>query len=369
MTTNTINVDAINAIAVPAATVATVAPIDNIPTVPTNPTDPTAPTDPINPTNPTVPTVPIIAQSNKRGTNFSELEQKNLTEAWLEVSLDPIHGNDQRGTDFYKKVGDVFQEKMGTLYTFRSNESLHAHWRDTIQCNVSKFSSAYSKATSKVHSGYTPDDYIRDAQMLFMSDNKTKKPFKLMHCWDILKNHSKWCPSRNNSPSEGLPHIGPMLDQPIGCNTAKKARIEAKSKDKVVNGTKESQLKQVIDLLGDNHRERKDIALKNYTLIEKRSALKELQIFQTDTSDEGKLIARQLRAQYIKKYLSEEALANTTEPILDQPIAATTPQMYSTPVGVPGVSVVGMVDLTPLGNEQVPQVLEYVESTVNIEEI
>ena len=43
-------------------------------------------------------------QPTKRGASFSELEQVNLTQSWIEVSLDPIHGNDQKGSDFYKKI-------------------------------------------------------------------------------------------------------------------------------------------------------------------------------------------------------------------------------------------------------------------------
>ena len=59
--------------------------------------------------------VPVpVAPATKRGASFSETEQTNLTQAWLECSLDPIHGNDQRGTDFYRKVSDAFKIKMGT---------------------------------------------------------------------------------------------------------------------------------------------------------------------------------------------------------------------------------------------------------------
>lgn len=273
-------------------------------------------------------------QPTKRGASFSELEQVNLTQSWIEVSLDPIHGNDQKGSDFYKKISEIFKHKMGTQYITRSPESLHSHWRDNIQCNVAKFSSAYTKATSKVISGYNPDDYIRDAQVLFISESKNKRPFKAMKCWEILKSHAKWCPSRSDSPDDAELAVGPLLDRPIGCYTAKKAKIDAKSKAKI-EITKADQLKQVIDTLGISHRDRQDIATKSYNMIEKSNALKELKFFEADTSEEGQEIAKELRRKYINKYVVAQAPTPTVGTVQMVPIATTSTtskQTLTTPI-------------------------------------
>jgi hypothetical protein len=142
---------------------------------------------------------------------------------------------------------------MGTQYVVRSPESLHSHWRDNIQCNVAKFSSAYTKVTSRVVSGYNPDDYIRDAQVLYIAESKKKQPFKAMKCWEILKSHAKWSPSCSDSPRDDALPVGPLIDRPIGCYTSKKAKLEAKTK---VNeeSTKGEQIKQVMDVIGSTQR-------------------------------------------------------------------------------------------------------------------
>ena len=281
-----------------------------------------------------------VVPPTKRGASFSELEQTSLTQAWIEVSLDPIHGNDQKGTEFYRKVSDSFKEKMGTMYTIRSQDSLHAHWRDNIQHNVSKFSSAFNKATSKVISGYSSNDYLRDAQVLYMAESKAKKPFKLMHCWEILKCHSKWSPSRSESPDDVAPTLGPVLDRPMGCHTAKKAKIEGKAKAKE-DTEKRNQLKQAIEAIESNNLERREMASKGFSLVEKSSALKELKFFESDTSEEGRMISKQLRANYIKKYVSMSA-DNVSQMINTPPMIDTTPTIY-TP---------SMIDMAPTINTQ-----------------
>lgn len=291
-------------------------------------------------------------QTVKRGASFSEIEQVTLTQSWLEISMDPIHGNDQKGTDFYKRIAEIFKEKMGVQYINRSPESLHSHWRDNIQCNVAKFSSAYAKATSRVISGYNPDDYIRDAQVLFISENKHKKPFKAIKCWEILKSHAKWCPSSSESSGEGVLNVGPMLDRPIGCHTAKKAKVEAKveAKSKVnAENVKGERMKQVMDAISDTHRDRQSIATKSYDMIEKSNALKELKFFENDMSDEGKAIAKQLRSNYINKYVltSTPTTAVTVAPMADvsasvEMTTTTSAPLYATPM----VNTTPMVDMT-----------------------
>ena len=268
-----------------------------------------------------------MSEGAKRGASFSEVEQVNLTHAWIEISMDPIHGNDQKGPDFYKKISELFKEKMGTYYVARSPESLHAHWRDNIQYNVAKFTSAYTKATSRAISGYTPDDYIREAQALFMADSKSKKPFKAMKYWEILKNHTKWSPTRSESFDDGA--IGPTVERPIGCHTAKKAKIDSKSMVKSEN-SKGEQIKTLLDAIGASNRERKELASKSFGIIEKSNALKELKFFESDTSENGKLIAKQLRDNYVQKYV----LNQTETPItIHVPVVhVTTMEEDATPV-------------------------------------
>lgn len=288
---------------------------------------------------PAAPVVPPVVLPTKRGASFSEQEQKCLTQAWLETSVDPIHGNDQKGTDFYKSVSDRFKEKMGALYTTRSPESLHSHWRDTIQSNVAKFSSAFTKATSKKISGYNSEDYLREAQVIFVAESKTKKPFKLLHCWEILKTHSKWCPGRSDaSPTNSI--IGPELDRPMGCQAAKKAKVEGKAKGKA-EAEKLTHLKHAIETIGKSNRDRQSMATLTHNLNEKANALKELRFFAADTSEEGKEILKTLRANYIAKYVQKQNTPATTLPAI-----GATPTTNMTNTGTPSTNSSVTIDTT-----------------------
>ena len=184
-----------------------------------------------------------------------------------------------------------------------------------------------------------------------------------MKCWEILKSHAKWCPSRSDSPDDAELTVGPLLDRPIGCYTAKKAKIDAKSKAKIEN-TKADQLKQVIDTLGISHRDRQDIATKSYNMIEKSNALKELKFFEADTSEEGQEIAKELRRKYINKYVVAQAPTPTVGTVQMTPIVdMTTPiasVMTSTTTTLP-VHPTPTVVMTPMainimpGEESIPQ--------------
>ena len=269
-----------------------------------------------------------VRQNTKRGASFSEIEQVSLAQSWIEVRLDPVHGNDQKGVEFFKKVSEIYKQKMGAQYTFRSPESLHAHWRDNIQFNVTRFSLAYKKATAKTISGYNPDDYIRDAQILFIAESKNKKPFKALKCWEILKSHDKWCPSHIcESPAESV-HVVPVFDRPIDCRTAKKAKIDATTTNEDFEKTK-GELMQL--MFAEICRNQELSTAKNW-LLEKSVALKELKYFQSDTSEEGKAIFEHLRSKYINKYVTPALYTTTTTVTTTTPLER--PAVANIPIAV-----------------------------------
>ena len=54
-----------------------------------------------------------VATSKKktsRGAGFSPEEDKLLVAAWLNTSVDPVHGNEQHKTTFYSKVAKYFKD-------------------------------------------------------------------------------------------------------------------------------------------------------------------------------------------------------------------------------------------------------------------
>ena len=181
-----------------------------------------------------------------------------------------------------------------------------------------------------------------------------------MKCWEILKNHEKWNPSRSTSPSETENlFIGPILERPIGYHAAKKAKVDAKVKVSAKKSMGEH-VKEVVGIFSSAHRDRQESKEKNYSRIDKSEALKELKFFEKDTSEKGKALFEQLRASYVDTYLNPP----TTAPVVDittTTIAATTE--YMTPLVLVPVPSVGSVPLP------VPHTLNYETSVESIAQI
>ncbi|KAF0765324.1 hypothetical protein AaE_002991, partial [Aphanomyces astaci] len=121
-----------------------------------------------------------------KGRNYLPAEQETLCRAWLQVSLDPIVGNDQKSSNFYDKVAEIFNKEHEYVRFLNS-----IHWRDTIQKQVSLFCGAYKKAVHNPPSGTNGIDHMRTALELYKLRSK-KSAFRLHHCWLILKDAPKW---------------------------------------------------------------------------------------------------------------------------------------------------------------------------------
>ncbi|KAK0575278.1 hypothetical protein LWI29_036552 [Acer saccharum] len=79
---------------------------------------------------------------------------------------------------------------MGACDDARNTSALVQRWQK-IQPAVNKFHSFYEQFERHPKSGTTPDDMKREA--IRMYTDFTGQPFKFEHCWEILKNHPKWC--------------------------------------------------------------------------------------------------------------------------------------------------------------------------------
>ena len=76
-----------------------------------------------NPSMPiqSLPKVEIV--TSKRGGNFSVDEDLLLISAWLNISMDAVHGTDQKGERFWMKIWEYFCVN-NTYGTRHSNTSL-----------------------------------------------------------------------------------------------------------------------------------------------------------------------------------------------------------------------------------------------------
>ena len=111
-----------------------------------------------NPSMPiqSLPEVEIV--TSKRGGNFSVNEDLLLISAWLNISMDVVHGTDQKGERFWMKIWEYFCVN-NTYGTRHSNTSLSSRWGN-ISRVTSRFAWFMAKIEAKNRSGATNEDKV-----------------------------------------------------------------------------------------------------------------------------------------------------------------------------------------------------------------
>jgi len=104
------------------------------------------------------PTPPVRSSSNK-GKNFSVKEELVLSDAYLEVTQDPIVGTEQRGSTYWKRVHDYFHAHIGEV-SHRNQSSLQHRWA-IINEQVGKFCAAMTQVENRNQSGLTQVDKVQ----------------------------------------------------------------------------------------------------------------------------------------------------------------------------------------------------------------
>ena len=98
-----------------------------------------------------------VATSKKntsRGAGFSPEKDKLLVAAWLNTSVDPVHGNEQHKTTFYNKVAKYFKDHRTD--STRSISSLTSRW-GVINREIVKFCGSLAKIEAKNENGTTAE--------------------------------------------------------------------------------------------------------------------------------------------------------------------------------------------------------------------
>ncbi|KAL4596753.1 hypothetical protein ACB092_12G185200 [Castanea dentata] len=141
-----------------------------------------------------VPKVEIVTSNpTKRGGNFSVDEDFLLISAWLNISVDTMHGTHQRAEKFWEKIWQYFCEN-NTYGTTRSVSSLSSRWGN-ISRETSRFAGFMATVEARNQSGATGEDKLKDPKDLYKAtptSNGKKIAFASEHCWVVLKNQPKW---------------------------------------------------------------------------------------------------------------------------------------------------------------------------------
>ncbi|KAL7085518.1 hypothetical protein ACP275_14G285400 [Erythranthe tilingii] len=267
----------------------------------------------------------------KRGRqqNFSTDEDFLLISGYLNVSQDPIIGNQQKQDAFWKRVHEYFLRD--TNYD-RTQISISSRW-GLINKDVTKFVGCYAQVQQKQESGLTEQDRILKAKELFKLS--TKRNFQFLHCWNVLKNELRWTSSsssqRSNKSSKN--HIGTSpassspatpdsvnlgddnfenseFERPSGTKGAKEKLKKKKDKEHVPDSSAATILESWKNEYADNECRKRERSEKQIHIqeeyIELENKRREDMIMMTDTSDMD-----ETRVSYFNKLQEKILLKNS----------------------------------------------------------
>ena len=104
------------------------------------------------------PEVQILTSKTRRHGNFIVEKDKLLVSAWLNTSLDPVHGNEQKHEAFYKRIAAYFEEYKEFDSKHFAN-SLSCRWSIINSC-TKKFCEFLAQIESRNESGITEQDKV-----------------------------------------------------------------------------------------------------------------------------------------------------------------------------------------------------------------
>ena len=135
------------------------------------------------------------AALRKRGQNFGDEDLAQLCRSWLAVTSEDARngGVNPRSEYFWVAVQNDFASRFNGVVE-RTARSLETKW-SLVQHSVSKFSGCYASVVETSATELPEADIIQNALDLYSSTNKEKAPFKMLHCWKILRNEPKVTPS------------------------------------------------------------------------------------------------------------------------------------------------------------------------------
>ncbi|CAL4887157.1 unnamed protein product [Urochloa decumbens] len=184
-----------------------------------------------------------------RSKNFRDEEDILLVSAWLDVDMDPIQRVDQTHGTLWTRIHDYFHANK-TFESNRSQGSLMNRWCG-IQQDVNLFCGCLSRIETENHNGWSVDDKIANACVMFKAEDQKERKFSYLHCWKILKDKPKWIERRkeircakktsnkkqkrvaNSSPASVALAIAPAAPLAGGANAEPPARPDGKEKQKL----------------------------------------------------------------------------------------------------------------------------------------
>ncbi|KAD4585276.1 hypothetical protein E3N88_22877 [Mikania micrantha] len=114
-----------------------------------------------------------------------------LAQAMISIHENPMIGNNQNGDAYWNKIETYYNDAPPVVS--RDAHNLRSHWH-MFKSKVNKFNDLYLQVKSRYRSGWSNDQYLAEARLLYMNDpfNKTSAPFTYEHVWNVVKDNGKY---------------------------------------------------------------------------------------------------------------------------------------------------------------------------------
>ena len=83
---------------------------------------------------------------------------------WLNISKDPIHGNDKKGDSFWKQITEEYNRNMPDRR--RDTNQLKVHW-SRLSKTINEFNGYWVSVSRMNKSGYSDDQLMDAAQHMY----------------------------------------------------------------------------------------------------------------------------------------------------------------------------------------------------------
>ncbi|XP_051218048.1 glutathione S-transferase T3-like [Lolium perenne] len=126
-----------------------------------------------------------------KGKTWSSDEDKVLIAAWGNTSLDAVTGTHQNSSCYWNRILDYYNLHKDPSWPERNYNAVNCRFT-VISAATSKFCGCLQQILNLNESGRTLNQKQTDAELLYMSLDPEKKPFKLMHCYVEFEKYPKW---------------------------------------------------------------------------------------------------------------------------------------------------------------------------------
>ncbi|KAG0535054.1 hypothetical protein BDA96_04G333200, partial [Sorghum bicolor] len=134
-------------------------------------------------------TTPSNGGKSKRGSNYNNLEDIQLCKSWINISNDPIIGNQQSGKTYWERIANHFHTNRD-FDSDRTPNSLE-HRFGIILKECMKFHGYYEEVERRHPSGIPYQEHLLEAQARYARKSNGKN-CQFEHCWLTLRHTQKF---------------------------------------------------------------------------------------------------------------------------------------------------------------------------------